>query len=71
MTHEQAELMQKLAMSVDCCLDLVAAEARKEKRANEGKALRQVTWQDREKSFGRLIVDARDALSADGHPVYF
>ena len=27
MTHEQAELMQKLAMSVDCCLDLDAAKA--------------------------------------------
>ena len=71
MTDQQAELMQKLAMSLDTCLDLVAAEARKEARAGQGKALRPVTWQDREVSFTKIVGDARDVLTAAGKRVWF
>lgn len=71
MTDEQAELIQKLAMSLDTCLDLVAREAAKERRAGEGKALKPVTWQQRNNSFAMLIVEARDVLSTAGKPVPF
>lgn len=71
MSDEHYELMQKLAMSLDTCLDLVAEKAKREKRAGEGKALRPVTWQDREKSFPALVDEAREALEDAGKPVFF
>ena len=71
MTGDEAELMQKLAMYLDVCLDLVAAEARKEKRAGHGMSLRQVTWQGRAKHFPEVVNDARMMLDAAGYHVYF
>ena len=71
MTDDQAELIQKLAMSLDTCMEMVSAAARKEKREGAGKSLRPVTWQDREKSFGKLIDKARETLSDSGKVVWF
>lgn len=71
MTDDHAELMQKLAMSLDCCLELIEARARKEKREGEGLSLRPVTWQERANSFPALVNEAREALDAAGKPVFF
>lgn len=71
MTDEHAELIQKLAMSLDTCMDIVAAEARKEKRAGEGKSIRPITWQDREQAFARLVKKARDTLTQSDKIAYF
>jgi len=71
MTTEEAELIQKLAMSLDTCQDLVDKAARSKKRSGEGKALRPVTWQQRANSFRDLVGEARAVLVSDGKPVYF
>lgn len=71
MTDDQAELINKLAMSLDACLDLARREANKERRAGEGKALRPVTWQQRAESFPKLIEAARVALDDAERPVFF
>lgn len=71
MTDDQAELINKLAMSLDTCLDLVQREAAKERRAGAGKALRPVTWQQRAESFAALVHDARAALEAAGKRWFF
>jgi len=71
MTDQQANLMQKLAMSLDTCLCLVAVEASKELREGQGKSLRPITWQDRQASFPALVNEARDVLTASGKRVWF
>jgi len=71
MTHEQAELIQKLAMSLDCCMDMVEAKAAKEKRDGIGQALRPITWQNRVQSFGALIDQARQELNDAGKATFF
>ena len=71
MTHEQAELIQKLAMSLDCCMEMVETKAAKERLAGRGQALRPITWQDRVQSFGKLIDQARTELNDAGKPTFF
>ena len=71
MTEEQIETFQKLAMSLDTCLELVAAQARKEAREEAGKSLRRVTWQDRAKSFPALVEKARSVLLDAGRTPHF
>ena len=71
MTNEEAELIQKLAMSLDAAMDLIKVAALNEKLNGSCSKLRKVTWQNREKNFADLIGEARDALSAEGRPIYF
>ncbi len=71
MTSEHAELIQKLAMSLDACMDIVEAKAAKEKRDGQGMKLRPITWQDRAQSFGELIDEARQELNAAGKATFF
>lgn len=69
MNSEQIYLIQRLTMSLDTCLDLVTREARKEIKAGEGKALRPITWQERAKSFDKLVDEANAALGEHGRAV--
>lgn len=71
MTDDHAELMTKLAMSLDTCLDLIDAQARKEARAGEGMRLRPITWQQRAESARKLVDEARASLEAAGKRVWF
>lgn len=71
MTDDHAELISKLAMSLDTCMDLVKDKAKRERRAGEGRTLRPVTWQDRAERWPKLIDEARAALDAAGHRVWF
>lgn len=71
MTTEQAELINKLAGALDCCLEIVADEAKRERRREEGKRLREVTWRDRSEHYPKVVAEARDALTDAGHVVWF
>jgi len=71
MTSEHAELIQKLAMSLECCMDMVEAKAAKEKRDGQGMKMRPITWQGRAQSFDKLIDEARQELNDAGKATFF
>lgn len=64
MTEPHANLIRKLAMSLDTCMDLVHKAAEAERRREEGKSLRNITWQNRVPAF-RDLVDAADMALLD------
>jgi len=49
MTEEERDLMRRLAYPLDASLNWLAAQAAAEKRREEGKPLRAITWQQRAK----------------------
>ena len=64
MDADTRELMIKLHMSLDTCMDLVKAEAAREKRREAGKSMRSITWQERAKSFQKLLAKVEQHLAA-------
>lgn len=57
------ELIRRLALLLDGCTELLEKEAAKEKRREEGKALRQITMQQRVKAVRDVLDEADEFLS--------
>ena len=64
---DHTDLIRRLAMALDTCEPLVDREAQRERLREEGKRLRQITWQKRAESFRALITEAEDALRMPRH----
>ncbi len=62
MTDREKEILAKLTLSLDACMELVEAAAKKERREGDGMSMRPITWQKRVEYFSELIVDAHDIV---------
>jgi len=62
MTEHEKEVMRKLAMSLDACMELVESKANAERKSGDGQPFRQVTWQKRHEAFERLLNEADQLL---------
>ena len=65
MADDDVEMIQKLAMYLDACMDLVAEMAEDERLFSQH-GLKEITWQEREKAFNKLIDDARERITREG-----
>lgn len=61
-TQDHRELVRRLAMLLDGCLELLDEAAERERRREEGKAMRQITMQQRAETARGLIREAEEAL---------
>lgn len=59
---DEKELIRRLSMVLDGCVDLLAAEAEREKRREAGKRLRQITMQQRHEGAIALLDEAEKYL---------
>lgn len=59
------ELIRRLAMLLDCCMDDLARKAEAERLREAGKSMRQVTCQERHKAALELLAEAEAYLSGD------
>ncbi|AXC50035.1 hypothetical protein DRW48_10335 [Paracoccus suum] len=57
------ELIRRMAMMLDCCTDHLDKAAAAEKRREAGKAMRQITEQQRAEAARELIAEAELFLS--------
>ena len=64
MDAETKYLIQRLAMMLDACEDALNAAAKAEARRENGKALRQITEQERAKHARKLVAEAEAFLEA-------
>lgn len=62
---DHRDLIRRLAMMLDGCLDLLDAAAARERRREEGKTLRQITMQDRAETARELLDEADKALGEE------
>lgn len=63
---DERELIRRLAMVLDGCVGLLAAEAEREKRREAGKRMRQITMQQRHAGAVSLL-DEAEAYLGCGH----
>lgn len=59
------ELMTRLTLLLDGCLDLLDREAEKEKRREADKPLRSITMQQRAEAAREVVGEAAQALGLD------